>query len=71
VRSSVSIIDARCIRARAALSAAFDGEASSAEARLAASHLGGCPRCRQFAAQIPAITNELRRTVPLSFTAHA
>lgn len=54
------IEDGRCIRARRALSAALDGEASTAEVLVAASHLGGCPHCRQFAAQIVAVTRELR-----------
>ena len=54
------IEDGRCIRARRALSAALDGEASTADVLVTAVHLGGCQDCRQFAAQIAAFTCELR-----------
>jgi len=54
------IEDGRCIRARRALSAALDGEASAAEVLVAAVHLGGCPHCRRFAAHIVFFTRELR-----------
>ena len=54
------IEDGRCIRARRALSAALDGEASTADVLVAAVHLGGCPQCRQFAAHIVFFTRELR-----------
>lgn len=60
VRMSAVVEGGTCIRARRLLSLALDGEAGPAEVLLAASHIGGCERCRQFAAHVVELTQELR-----------
>lgn len=60
--TGAAIDDRRCIRVRRTISAALDGEASTAELLAAAPHLGGCPRCRQFVDHVVAFTCQLRST---------
>jgi predicted anti-sigma-YlaC factor YlaD len=60
--TGAAVEDGRCIRVRRTISAVLDGEASTAELLAAASHLGGCPRCRQFVDQVVAFTCQLRST---------
>lgn len=56
-----SDLDTRgCVRARLSLSLALDGEAAGPDLFLAALHLGRCSSCRDYAAQVGAITAELR-----------
>jgi predicted anti-sigma-YlaC factor YlaD len=50
----------RCVRARLSLSLALDGEAAGPDLFLTALHLGRCGSCRDYAAQVGAITAELR-----------
>jgi predicted anti-sigma-YlaC factor YlaD len=50
----------RCVRARLSLSLALDGEAAGSDLLLTALHLGRCGSCRDYAAQVGAITAELR-----------
>jgi predicted anti-sigma-YlaC factor YlaD len=50
----------RCTRARQAFSLSLDREASSADERLAASHISRCMYCRAFALEVSAITSRIR-----------
>jgi anti-sigma factor RsiW len=62
---TVGIVELRhCSDVREALSASIDGEASPADLDAAARHLGRCPRCRRFAAEVTALTHMLRSTPP-------
>lgn len=49
-----------CARARRALSLVLDHEEVAGDVRALAVHLGSCPHCRQFAAQVTAFTHDLR-----------
>jgi anti-sigma factor RsiW len=55
----------RCERARAWTSLALDGELSELERRLHSAHLGRCPACAAFAADLEAIAGTLRATPPV------
>jgi anti-sigma factor RsiW len=50
----------RCDRAREYASLRLDGELSEFERALLESHLDGCPSCSAFAADIAAVTGQLR-----------
>ena len=49
-----------CARARRALSLVLDDEAPTCDARVLAAHLGTCPSCRAYAADVTALTACLR-----------
>jgi predicted anti-sigma-YlaC factor YlaD len=59
-----------CARARRALSLVLDGEEPEGDVQSLAQHLGGCPSCRQFAAEVTAFTRALRSLLvgPLDIT---
>jgi anti-sigma factor RsiW len=56
----LAVEDGNCIRARQMFSLALDGEAAASEVLMAATHIGSCEGCRQFAKRVVALTNELR-----------
>ena len=59
-----------CVRARRALSLVLDGEAAPSLIYGLALHLGQCDSCRQFTAQVGAITRSLRSMRPESISHH-
>jgi len=50
-----------CERVRAQISLDLDGELSQLEQAMVASHLGRCPACRAYAADVRALTQMVRR----------
>ena len=50
-----------CERVRAQISLGLDGELSQLEQAMVASHLGRCPACRGYAADVRALTEMVRR----------
>jgi predicted anti-sigma-YlaC factor YlaD len=49
-----------CMQAREAVSARLDGELSELETQRLEGHLGGCPSCREFAAEAAGLARMLR-----------
>ena len=62
----LAVEDGNCIRARRMFSLALDGEAAASEVLMAATHIGSCEGCRQFAEHVVALTNELRSVGAIS-----
>lgn len=62
--------DRRCERAREWLSLALDGEVSRFERALVDRHVGSCPECAAFGAELRAFTDAVRAT-PLEPLEHA
>jgi Putative zinc-finger len=53
-------VQGQCERARQWASVGLDGELSSFERALLADHLGKCPECREFSADVAGLTAALR-----------
>lgn len=62
--------DRRCERAREWLSLSLDGELSRFERALVDRHVGACPECTAFGAELRAFTDAVR-TAPLEPLPHA
>ena len=67
---SIALSTRSCAQARRALSLTLDGEASPSLIYGLALHLGQCDSCRQFTAQVGAITRSLRSMRPESISHH-
>jgi predicted anti-sigma-YlaC factor YlaD len=67
---SIAVSTMSCARARRALSLTLDGEAAPSLIYTLALHLGQCDSCRQFTAQVGAITRCLRSIRPESNSHH-
>jgi predicted anti-sigma-YlaC factor YlaD len=57
---AIAVSEWSCARARRALSLVLDHEEVEGDLRSLAVHLGSCPPCRQFAADVTQFTNDLR-----------
>ena len=67
---SIALSTRSCAQARRALSLTLDGEAAPSLIYGLALHLGQCDSCRQFTAQVGAITRSLRSMRPESISHH-
>ena len=57
---AIAVSEWSCARARRALSLVLDGETVAGDFHALATHVGGCPACRRHAAEVSAITRQLR-----------